>query len=578
MKAAKSFLLLVFIAGAVFAEHRFNIRKQEVRIPMRDGVQLGATLYRPEQEGRFPAIVFRTPYGKDQNSAAAEFALKSAKQSYLAFLVDVRGRYSSDGSFEAYRNEKRDGYDTIEWIARFPQCNGKVGTYGRSYPGYVQWLALSQAPPSLQTAVPEMTPIHSHHFFYVGGAFTYSWFDWFAVNILPDLRRRAGDRSGPWEETEAAQRWNAEKMKWYNYRPLRENPFLRKYAPYYYDWLTHPEKTGFWEFASVEKDFPKIKSPVLLISGWYDNVYGTIGATEGFNKMRTEAGSTEARENTRLILGPWTHGTISVQKTDIGILDAGLSAGMDYQGILLTWFDRWLKGRPVEPLPAVSIFVMGDNRWRSETEWPLSRAHETSFYLHATKTLSIARPGQEASNKYVFDPKQPIWDPSYEQSLPFDQKEIESRPDVLVYSSEPLTEDLEVSGQIVAELFVTSSARDTDFSITLCDVFPDGKSVNLHSLDAGFLRMRYRNGFDKPELIEPGKIYKIRIDTLYTSNLFQKGHSIRLQISSSKTPHYDPNPNTGTDLATETRLIPATQTIYLDENHPSRLLLPVIYR
>jgi hypothetical protein len=292
--------------------------------------------------------------------------------------------------------------------------------------------------------------------------------------------------------------------------------------------------------------------------------------------MRTEAGTQEARDNTRLILGPWTHGSISVQKRDIGILDTGISAGMDYDTILLNWFDRWLKAKPIEPMPAVSIFVMGANRWRSETEWPLSRAHETSFYLHGSKKLSRAQSGQEPPDKYMFDPKRPIWDPSYEQSLPFDQKEIESRSDVLVYSSEPLAEDLEVSGQIVAELFVSSSARDTDFSIALCDVFPDGKSVNLHSLDAGFMRMRYRNGFDKPELIVPGEIYKIRIDTLYTSNLFRKGHRIRLQISSSKTPHYDPNPNTGADLATETRLIQATQTVFHDEKHPSRLLLPVI--
>jgi len=570
---ALNFLLIVFFCAVVFAEHPLNIIQEEIRIPMRDGIKLGATLFRPGQPGKYPAIVFRTPYNKATESR--EFPLKAAKAGYLVFLVDVRGRYTSEGDFEAYRNEKQDGFDVIEWIARSGHCNGSVGTYGRSYRGYAQWLALSQAPPALKAAVPEMTPVHSHQFFYVGGAFSYSWFDWFMPLILPDLRRRANDATGTWDVDQAYTEWQKEKHSQYESRPLAGNPLLKKYAPYYYEWLSHPEQTDYWHFATVQ-DFRKIKTPVLLISGWYDNVYGTMGATEGFQKMRNESGSREAREQSRLILGPWMHGPISASQTKLGIMELGPSAGMNYDATLLRWFDQHLKGQQVRSEPPVSIFVMGANRWRYEREWPPSRVQEQSWYLRASGAMSSVSPENEEPDGYTFDPKNPVWDPTNEGSQPFDQKEIESRKDVLVYTTDPLKQDVEATGRIVAELFVSSSAKDTDFAITLCDVYPDGTSMNLSSLDAGYLRMRYRNGFQKQELMEPGNIYKIRIDNMYTANLFKKGHRIRLQITSSKTPHYDPNTNTCGDLAKENVLQTAVQRVYHDIEHPSRLVLPVI--
>jgi uncharacterized protein len=569
-------LITLFCAVFIQAQHPLNLIKETVRIPLRDGVRLGATLYRPDEAGKFPAIVFRTPYSKDEYDSAAEFPLKAAKAGYLVFLVDVRGRYTSEGKFEAYKNEKRDGYDVIEWVGHSQYCDGNVGTYGRSYPGYVQWLALSQGPPSLKTAVPEMTPIHTHEFFYVGGAASYSWLDWFMINILPDLRRKANDTSETWDEEKAEKEWQPVKAKWYLYRPLSENPLLKKYAPYYYDWLSHPESGEFWEFGDTDKDFPKMKAPVLLISGWYDSAYGPLGASDGFNLMRKQGGTPEAREQTRLLLGPWNHGSINVRKMTLGIEENGPSAGMDYDAYLLRWFDEKLKGKEGESVPPVSIFVMGANRWRYENEWPLSRAVQTSFYLQSDEKLSKSTPEKQKADRYVFDPHNPIWDPTYEQSFPFDQKDIETRKDVLVYTSDPLTEDLEVTGPIVAELYVSTSAKDTDFAITFCDVSPDGVSMNLSSLDAGFLRMRFRNGFEKQEPVQPGQVYKIRIDNMYTSNLFKKGHRIRLQVMSSKFPHYDPNPNTGTDPWSEKNLIKAVQMIYHDKQHHSRLILPVI--
>lgn len=574
-------LVFTFAVSLIALGDTQNILKETIRIPMRDGIRLGATVYRPTGNGKYPAIVFRTPYSKDEEDPYLQLPIKAAKAGYIVLLVDVRGRYTSEGEFVAYENEKQDGYDTIEWVAKLPYCNGNVGTYGRSYRGYAQWLALSQSPPSLKTAVPEMTPIHSHQFFYVGGAFSYSWFDWFMPYILPDLRRRAGDTTGPWDEEAATKLWQTEKKKWYEYRPLIENPLLKEYAPYYYEWLTHPEKTDYWNFASAEHDIPKIKAPVLLISGWFDSVYGVLGATEGFRRMKEEAGSAEAREQTRLILGPWNHGPIDVRSTTLGVLDNGPSAGLDYDAFLLHWFDHHLKGMRSEDTPPVRYYVMGANRWRYGNSWPPTEAISTSFYLHRSSpsdsgSLQNSVPAREAPDSYVFDPANPLWDPAYERSYPYDQREMEARKDVLVYTSDVLAEDVEVSGQIIADLFVASSAKDTDFAITLCDVFPDGASVNLSSMDAGYLRMRFRNGNQKQEWMDPEKIYNIKIDNLYTSNLFRKGHRIRLQITSSKMPHYDPNTNTGTDLARETRLIPANQIIYHDSDHPSRLILPVM--
>lgn len=554
---------------------------------MRDGVKLGAIVYRPDRPGKFPAIVYRTPYGIDDYDSYAQFPLKAAKEGYMVFLVDVRGRYRSEGEFVAYKNEKRDGYDVIEWVGTSEFCNGKVGTYGGSYPGIVQWLAMSQNPPHLTAAAPEMTPISSHHFFYYGGAFSMPWLDWFVPLIFADKRKKANDTSGTWNDEVAYDEWvKSDRRKWYSYRPLYELPLLKKYAPEYYDWLKHPDQTDYWDFVNVENDFKNFRTPVFLLSGWYDAGYGPEGATRGYKKMQMEAASELAKQNSKLVLGPWNHTSLHTRKTHFGEMEFYESAGLDYDTELLNWFDEHLKGIPNQSkLPPVSIFVMGENKWRAETEWPIKNTKPTSFFLHSNgKTpidksdgvLSINVPAEEKPDSYVFDPTNPYWDISFEKSYPYDQRENESRKDVIIYTSTPLEDDLTVIGEVSAELFVSSTAKDTDFSITLTDVYPDGKSINLSGLDAGYLRMRYRNGFDKQELMKPGEIYKIFINQLYTANVFKKGHRIRLQITSSKAPHYDPNPNTGTEIATEKNMTQATNSIHHSKEYPSRLILPVV--
>jgi putative CocE/NonD family hydrolase len=563
--------------------------ERRVEIPLRDGVTLRATAIRPDAPGRFPAIVYRTPYGQEEYARHPAFPIAAARRGYVVFLVDVRGRYTSDGAFEAYRGEKADGFDVVEWVAAHPRCDGRVGSYGGSYPGFVQWLALSQSPPHYTTAVPTMTPTSSHHFFYQGGAFNLTWFDWFVPLIVPDLRRRAGDDSGPWDVDAAYEEWAPQRRGAYMQRPLVGSPLLRRWAPYYYEWLQHPDESEWWRFADVEQDFERMRAPVYLVTGWYDNNYGPIGASRGFHGMRTRAATPEARELTKLIIGPWTHGAIEILKTRSGEIDFGPNAGIDFEAFLLRWFDARLKGvdNGIDAEPPVRLFVMGDNVWRQENEWPLARAESRSLYLRgggsaATAAgdgrLSSEPPAAEPADTYVFDPDDPVWDERFEESGALEQAAFEARDDVLVYTGAPLENDLEVTGEMVAELYVSVDRPDTDLAVRITDVHPDGSSYAINGPEAGYLRLRYREGWDRQVPLEPGRVYAVRIGDMLTSNVFEAGHRIRLQITSSRAPHFDPNPNTGEEIATATRLVPARITVHHDADRPSRVMLPVVPR
>jgi uncharacterized protein len=561
-----------------------NLAVEEIRIPMRDGTHLGATLIRPETDDLLPAIVYRTPYGQESHFQNAQFPRKAAKRGYLVFLVDVRGRYTSEGEFRAYDQEREDGFDTVEWVAGQPRSDGRVGSYGGSYPGYVQWLALAESPEGYAAAAPAMTPTASHHFFYLGGAFNLTWHDWFVGAILPDLHRRRGTEMTPERE-----RWAEERREWYMRRPLVDVPFLEGLAPYYFDWLLNPDLTPWWEFADVEKDFHRIQAPVLLVSGWYDNTYGTVGAIRGFRGMRAEGGSGAARRESRLILGPWNHTSLDVHRTRIGHLEFGPSAGIDYDDLLLRWFDAHLKGRAsaIASLPPVQVFVMGENRWRWAEDWPIPGTEEVALYLGGGE-VGGGQGGEEgrltweapqapnAWDGFRFDPRDPVWYEAPGNPGPFDQAPIEARDDVLVYTSEPLTEAMEVTGEVRAELFVSSSAPDTDFAVMLVDVHPDGTAYNLMGPEAGYVRMRYREGYGEQVLMEPDSVYRIVVGNMPTSNVFRPGHRIRVHVTSSRAPHFDPNPNTGEAIATAERLEPADQRLYRDGARPSRIVLPVI--
>ncbi len=552
-------------AGAVRIE-------RDVAVPMRDGVVLRADVLRPDEPGRFPALLVRTPYGKKAEWNDDDFPLRAARSGYVVAVQDVRGRFRSEGVFDPYRQEGRDGYDTIAWLAARPYCDGQVGTTGLSYPAAVQWLAAVEAPPQLRAMAPAMTFSTGRAFCYFGGALDLSWLSYFYLEIAPDVRRRL-DLPGPKTAEAAAREWKAHGDEWQRFLPLRSHPALAGVAPAFFEWLDHPDDGPYWDFLRIESRYDRVRIPVLNLSGWHDEGYGPLGAARNFAGTRQWGG--------RLVIGPWTHGTPTPRKMRVGELDFGADAGLDYEGLLLRFFDRVLKGvaNGLEREAPVRIFVMGDDVWRDEQEWPLARARPTAYYLRASGRLASGAPAAaEPADGYVYDPADPVVDPHGGTLGPFDQSPLAARPDVLYYRSEPLAGDLEVTGPIEVELWVSSSARDTDFVARLVDVHPDGKAYNLMSPTLEVLRARYRGGEDRPQLLEPGQPVKLRLANGMTSNVFKAGHRIGLVVTSSLLPHLDRNPNTGGVIATEARTLRAQQRVLHDAAHASRVVLPVVPR
>jgi hypothetical protein len=577
-------------AGGGTAADFPNLRfERDVEVPMRDGVILRADLYRPAAEGRYPTLVYRTPYGKHDLLEGEPTITRAAHAGYAVLVQDVRGRYRSDGEFRPYQQEGKDGYDTIEWAAAQPWSNGRVGTFGLSYPGAVQWLAAMEAPPHLAAIFPAMTFATGRHFFYAGGMWDHSWIKWIAAYIAPDERRRR-KLPGAKSYAESEKEWAVHKWEWQRFTPLREFPLLKAVAPWYYEWMEHPDDGPYWEFADVVKAHPRIRVPAVNFTGWYDNNYGPAGALANFTGMRERAATEEARRGQRLIVGPWGHGDPSEARTALGELDFGLSATLDYYGLVLRWHDRWLKGirNGIDEGAPVRIFVMGENAWRDENEWPLARTRYTDWFLRGGGKANgaagdgrlAAEPpaGEEPADRYVHDPADPVTLENWEKWGPFDRSQLLKRPDVLVYTSEPLAEDTEITGPIRVELWVTSSAPDTDFLVMLHDLHPDGRSYNLLPLEAGAMRARYRGSEAAPEMLKPGEPARLVIGGMATSNLFRAGHRIRLEVASSRFPALDVNPNTGEPFGTSKRGVPARQAVLHDDAHPSKVTLPVIPR
>jgi len=558
-----------------------------VAASMRDGVKLYANIYRPNAQGRFPAILIRTPYGKDRFEESSSFLRYAVQKSYIVIVQDVRGCYSSEGELLPYVQEINDGYDSVEWAASLPYSNGKIGTQGCSYLGAVQWQLATAAPPHLAAIFPQCTFANSRHFFYFGGAFIIGWISWLNER-LPDIQKRRG-MDVPTAE-EAQLQWTKNMWKWLGYLPLKDLPLLKGFFPCYYDWLSHPDDGPFWDFANVEKKHKDVVVPAYNLTGWFDDGYGQPGAIANFLGMRKNGKTKSSREGQKLIIGPWTHLAVYYGKlgSRVGDVDFGPEAEMDLNALVMRWFDYWLKGidTGIENEPPIKIFVMGDNTWRSEQEWPLARTEFTPFYVHSQGganslngdgSLSRQNPQAEKPDRYIYDPANAIIDRSLE-SGPQDQRAVEVRNDILVYTSAPLTKELEVTGPIKAEIWASSSAKDTDFVVKVTDVYPDGYSQNITPPLSGILRARYHESEFKQQLLVPGQIYKLSINLMYTSHVFKADHRIRVSITSSHFPHIDRNPNTGAPLGEDARLISAAQTIYHDERHPSLIMLPVIPR
>lgn len=579
--------VLPFFTGTLHSEQAaklssgLNVTK-DVAVPMRDGVVLRADVVLPASAGRFPTLVYRTPYSKQFALKEGSTFEKAVARGYAVVIQDVRGRYASDGDFSPYQNEGHDGYDTIEWAARQPWSDGNVGTFGLSYPGAVQWLAAVENPPHLKAMVPAMTFSTPRNFFYSGDVFDGSWLDWIWFNIAPDARRRK-NLPGPQTHKEAAAAWKQDHERIQNFLPLRDLPDLKQVAPFYYEWLSHPPADPWWDWAELRNKYDRVHAAVLNFSGWYDEAYGPDGATTNFNGLLA-ARRSEKDPRTRTMIGPWTHGGQDESKS--GERDFGSAAPIDYDELILRWMDHYVRNidNGVDREKPVRLFVMGDNTWRDEDSWPLTRGKETSYYLNAsgeasrtgTLSSSLILPTAPAS-EFVSDPAHPLTDP-YTEYGAHDYRAFAGREDVLVFDTMPLETDTEVTGPIRAEIFVSADVPDFDLWVQLIDVAPDGTAFNLMSPGLDVLRASHCNASPKPELLTSGKVYLLHLDRMLTSNVFRAGHRIRVQISAAFSPHFSRNLQTGESEITSSKMQLGHIRIYHDAEHSSRIVLPIIQR
>jgi putative CocE/NonD family hydrolase len=587
--------------------------ERSVMVPMRDGVKLSTDFYRPVGAGdRLPVVLLRTPYNKNTYHGRTQgFPYIFAGQGFVVAVQDTRGRFESEGEFVVQGGDQEDGYDTVEQLAAQPWSNGKVGTYGCSYGGDTQIMMARARPPHLAAQIPQAAgssvgPIGGrYHNFgtYFGGAWELAAAaGWFWANGTKHFYRPPPHMSRA-EWLAAVQYYNPNRTlpdldlaKWIWHLPTRD--ILRAAGAPTTDYehlialsLTDP----WWDQFGYVRDGDKFDVPALHINSWYD--FGAEDTFVEFNAYRTGAVSAVARDNQFVIISPTTHCRSEAvsDRTPVGERELG-DARLDYWGIYVKWYEHWLKGvdNGVTRMPRIQLFVMGRNEWRAENEWPLARTAWTPFYLHSRGaansrwgdgTLSAAAPKSEPPDSFSYDPASPVWTVGGSVCAacarggqrvvdgPADQRDVEVRSDVLVYTSEPLAEGLEVTGPLKVVLYVSSSARDTDFTAKLVDVLPDGTAYNIQE---GIQRMRFREGYAKKVWMEPGGVYKVEIDLEATSNFFKPGHRIRVQVSSSNFPRWDRNLNTGGNNYDETSWVVARNVVHHSARYPSHILLPVI--
>ena len=563
-------------------------------VPMRDGVKLSADIYLPAAEAGYPVILLRTPY---DNIAPrfVEIAQYFSGEGYVVVIQDVRGRFDSEGHFEPRVNEGKDGYDTIEWIAEQPWSNGKIGMMGVSYGGTVQWLAARERPPHLATVVSTATGgmrwMHDEN--YMNGKFPVFQFRWLNMTGGRTMQHY------PFEPLSSNQPGVASP---YNFnriirtRPLKDvDKAVGRTNTFWRTWLEHNTYDEYWQQMSFEDYFDKVDIPALHITGWFDNCQW--GELYMYSQMvaRSPAGDRQW-----LLIGPWDHAGTSKPQARLGDLVFTQDAVPDLKAIHLRWFDYWLKGEKngQDADSKVKIFTMGHNVWREETTWPVPNTRPVKYYLHSdgeantlagNGTLDTTVPRNEPSDHYIYNPEDPVpsvldpdspLPPTDVNVLTMDYRYAQRREDMLVYSSTPLEDELEVTGTAFITLYAASDCVDTDWVVLLCDVYPDGKSIPISS---AVMRASYRAGASRidsasPSPISPGEVYKYTIEFLATSTVYQRGHKLRVVVTSSLYPAYDLNPNTGAPIGEDVPSQLANQTIYHNVEYQSHVLLPVVMK
>ncbi|MBI3682076.1 MAG: CocE/NonD family hydrolase [Acidobacteria bacterium] len=541
-----------------------QVVQEKLRIPMRDGVRLAANLFRLKGSSASPVILVRTPYNKGAELSRAYRPFVEA--GYAIVVEDVRGRFESEGVFDPLNQEPGDGEDTLNWLARQPWSNGRIGMTGGSYLGIVQWKAALTGNPYLKAIFPVVSGYDDYvdRAYSKGGAMKLgNRLLWMSSNL------RAPGFTPP------------EFNFFVKHLPLRDadRAATGQNVDMYQRTVEHPAYDSFWKAISTREKLARIKVPVFSVGGWYDNFVDSD--LEAFASLR------KLGRTAHTMIGPWPH-NMSIPFEGI---DYGPDSKAPVTAIQLEWFARWLKGESAKAqFRPLRIFVMGANRWREEREWPLARAVPTPMYLASRQgangvegdgALRPNAPRRQRSDRFVYDPANPVptrggntcCTPKIFAWGPMDQTTIEKRTDVLVYTGPALDKDLEVTGPVKVVLHVATSAKDTDFTAKLVDAYPDGRVVNLTD---GILRLRYREGLERSVPAEPGKVYTITVDAGVTSNVFHAGHRIRLEVSSSNFPRFDRNLNTGGPHGMETRWQTAEQTVFHGGERPSHVLLPVV--
>lgn len=582
------FVLALFGCGGRQSKPQSSgiIVEKNVPAKMRDGTILYADVYRPRAQGTYPVLLQRTPYNKDGGASEGR---RIAARGYVAIIQDCRGRYHSQGEWYPFKHESDDGYDTIEWAAGLPYSNGKVGMFGGSYVGATQMLAAISSPPHLAGIFPVVTASNYHdNWTYQGGALT----QWFDQSWTSGLAQNTLER----EITAGTDAMNGVKTLPLGNYTLFQAPAtggsagLHALAPYYVDWLHHPDYDDYWKQWSIEADYSRIKVPMFSVGGWYDLFEG--GTLRNFVGMKEHGGTEAARDGDRLTIIVGGHAGMGRK---VGDVDFGKQSVLDLDGIMLDWYDGLLKGKhnSVTDAKPVKYYLMGRDEWQETASWPPSDEHETPFYLSSDGKANTAQGDgslseqasaqatKEKPDSFVYDPNNPVptiggrlcCDSVHLEPGARNQSANESRRDVLVFSTPPLTHDLEVVGPVKLVLYASSSAVDTDFTAMLVDVAPNGFSRNLTD---GIIRARYRDSEEKPDFMTPGHVYRFTIDLWATGNVFLAGHRLRVDVSSSNFPRFDRNLNTRESPELGTHGMKATNTIYHDAAHPSALMLPVV--
>ncbi|MBI92235.1 MAG: hypothetical protein CME05_03365 [Gemmatimonadaceae bacterium] len=548
-------------------------RHVDTKVPMRDGVQLSADLFLPRGAGPRPTVLMRTPYSNSLE-ATIEKGQRLADGGYNCVIMDCRGRWDSEGEYVPFLNEGVDGFDTQEWIGQQSWSDGTIGTAGASYLGTTQWRPAPLGSSYLKCIVPRVicTDYYSG-LLYPGGALQ--------LNVAMTWGMRTHGRTGQ----------DIEFHNWtqaFRHLPIRDiDQSGGRDLPFWRDWIDHPSYDDYWSPMDDEQRWDQIKVPALNMGGWFD-LYANQTFTN-FNGLRLHGGSELARQS-QLIIGPWPHALSMSTRT--GDIDFGQQSLYDLEALELRWFDRWLRGidNGIERESPLRLFIMGANRWQDEDEWPLARTDWQRWFLHSEGQansvigdgrLSLESPAAEAADQFVYDPDYPVQtlggnnccSPHVVPWGPHDQRPAEMRGDVLCYTSDPLAGDLQVIGPIEVVLFAATDGLDTDWTAKLVDVFPNGYAMNLCD---GIVRARYRESRETPSLLEAGTIYEYRIEVGVTGNVFQVGHRLRLEISSSNFPRFDRNPNTGNMYGVDAQLRVAHQTVHHSADHPSHVRIPVI--